>query len=115
MRARIANGSLQPGARLPSGREMAEQYGVALMTVQKALAMLRDEQVIATFQGRGAFVTNGAKEPTPSPEYAEITRQLGELRELIEQTGEHLDARLTALERAAGLTDDAPQSRQQRG
>jgi DNA-binding GntR family transcriptional regulator len=94
---------------------MAEQYGVALMTVQKALAMLRDEHVIATFQGRGAFVADGTQKTTPSPEYAEITRQLGELRDLITQTGEHLDARLTALEQAAGLTNDAPRSRPQRG
>jgi GntR family transcriptional regulator len=114
LRAQIASGALRPGTRLPSGRELAEQYDVALMTVQKALAMLRDEHVLLTSQGRGTFVTGEANQaPEPSPEYAEITRQLHELRDLVEQTAERLDERLSALEKSAGITPEAPQSPQQ--
>ncbi len=115
LRGQIDAGTLKPGARLPSGRELSEHYGVALMTVQKALAMLRDEHVIVTFQGRGAFVASGPPEVTPSPEYIEITRQLDEIRELVQQTAEHLDTRLAQLEQSAGLTNDAPKRLPRRG
>jgi GntR family transcriptional regulator len=114
LRAQIASGALRPGTRLPSGRELAEQYDVALMTVQKALTMLRDEHMLVTSQGRGTFVTGEAnRTPEQSPEYAEISRQLHELRDLVEQTAERLDERLSALEKSAGITPEAPQSPQQ--
>ncbi len=115
LRARIAAGDLTPGERLPSGRDLARQYGVALMTVQKALSALQDAGLLVSHRGRGTFVTAGAADvPTTTSEYALISRQLSELRELLEQTARHLDDRLTALERAAGLTARTPQSPRRR-
>lgn len=43
-------------ARLPGERELADQYGVALGTVRKALAILRDEGRIETTAGWGSYV-----------------------------------------------------------
>jgi GntR family transcriptional regulator len=104
LREAIAAGRLTPGQRLPSGRELSAQYGVALMTVQKALSFLRDDGVLIAHRGRGTFVaTDADARPAPSPEYTEISRQLGELRELLEQSAANLDTRLTALEKAAGV------------
>ena len=117
LRVLIATGALAPGQRVPSGRELAEQHGVALMTVQKALALLRDEGVLATHQGRGTFVAaaGGEAPAEPSTEFAEISRQLVDLRNLVQQTAQRLEDRLTALEESAALTPEVRRSPQQRG
>lgn len=56
LRENIATGKLGPGSRLPSGRELAKEFGTALMTVQHALRVLRDEGLVISQQGRGVFV-----------------------------------------------------------
>lgn len=61
--ARIASGELKPGARLRSERDLAEHYEVAYGTVRKAMAVLRDRELIETVHGRGTFI----KGQSPSP------------------------------------------------
>jgi DNA-binding transcriptional regulator YhcF (GntR family) len=56
MRAAILTRKYEPGERLPSFGELAKHFGVAPMTVQKAVGMLRDEGLIVTRQGKGSFV-----------------------------------------------------------
>ncbi len=43
--------------RLPSERDLAEEYGVAYQTVRHAMKLLRERGLIITRQGRGTFVT----------------------------------------------------------
>jgi DNA-binding GntR family transcriptional regulator len=63
--ARIAAGELKPGARLPAERDLADEYGVAYMTVRRAAQVLRERQLIITVQGKGTFVaTTPPAEPT---------------------------------------------------
>ena len=50
----VRSGQIEPGARLPSWRDLASQLGVARGTVRTAYEMLADEQLIA---GRGAAAT----------------------------------------------------------
>ena len=54
LRERIETGELGP--KLPSHMELANQMGVAPMTVQRALKILRDEGLIYSVPGRGTFV-----------------------------------------------------------
>ena len=54
--ARIGDGTLAPGARLPGERALAEQYGVALGTVRSALRVLRDKDLIITTPSLGTFI-----------------------------------------------------------
>lgn len=54
--ARIEDGRLQPGAKLPAERDMAEQYGVAYLTVRRAMAELRERGLIVTVIGRGTYI-----------------------------------------------------------
>lgn len=54
--ARIAAGELAPGARLPSERDLAAEYGVAYLTVRRAAAVLRGRGLIVTVHGRGTYV-----------------------------------------------------------
>jgi GntR family transcriptional regulator len=42
--------------KLPSERDLAEEYGTAYTTVRNAMAVLRDRGAIITRQGRGTFV-----------------------------------------------------------
>lgn len=52
----IANGKYPTGERIPSARELAEQYGVALTTVVRAVDELREDGLIETRRGKGSFV-----------------------------------------------------------
>ena len=56
LRAAILTRKLAPGEKLPSGNELAKRYGVARMTVQQAIRVLRDEGLIVSRQGSGVFV-----------------------------------------------------------
>jgi GntR family transcriptional regulator len=57
LREQIATGQLPPGARLPSSRELAAQHNVALTTAVRAVAMLREENLVTTTHGRGSYVS----------------------------------------------------------
>ena len=55
LRAAILTRKLAPGEKLPSGNELAQRYGVARMTVQQAIRLLRDEGLIVSRQGSGVY------------------------------------------------------------
>lgn len=52
----IEQGTLYPNAPLPSARKMAENYGVGVMTVQRALRELQQLRVTYSIAGKGTFV-----------------------------------------------------------
>jgi DNA-binding GntR family transcriptional regulator len=54
---------IQPGARLPAERDLAQEYGVAHLTVRRAAQVLRDRELIETVHGRRTFVAD----PLPRP------------------------------------------------
>jgi len=56
IRQRIAEGGWQPGMKLPSERELVQQFGCARMTVHHALRELEDEGLIERRQGLGSYV-----------------------------------------------------------
>ena len=56
LRTRIESGEFPPGGRLPSIPSLAREYRVAGITVRKALAKLREENLIVTVPGWGSFV-----------------------------------------------------------
>jgi DNA-binding GntR family transcriptional regulator len=105
LRGQIERGDLSPGERLPSGRDLANRYGVALMTVQKALTALGADGFVSSHTGRGTFVTapSGSR---PSTDLAALSQQLDELRDLVKATAERFDERLAALEAALALRED---------
>lgn len=55
--SQIHNGTLQPGDRIPSERELAEQYLVSHITSKNALAELADKGYITRQKGKGSFVS----------------------------------------------------------
>ena len=56
LRERIARGGWQPGVRLPSERELVQEFGCARMTVHRALRELEEIGLIERRQGSGSFV-----------------------------------------------------------
>jgi GntR family transcriptional regulator len=57
LRARIASGEIT--ARLPSERDLHQEFGVAPMTARKAVRLLADEGLVVTVTGRGTYVKRG--------------------------------------------------------
>ncbi len=57
LRLRIAQGDLEPGQRLPSVRDLAQQWGCTTSTVSRAYAILADEGLVTGHRGSGTRVT----------------------------------------------------------
>jgi GntR family transcriptional regulator len=55
--ADIDAGKLARDTRLPSEAELSAQYGVARVTVRRALEELRERGKVVTVHGRGTFVS----------------------------------------------------------
>jgi AcrR family transcriptional regulator len=67
IRARILSGELRPGERLPSTRQIAQQWGVAVATATKVIADLRDDGLVETHVGSGTVVAARAGRARPAP------------------------------------------------
>src|SRR5690349_8192485 len=82
LRVEIGSGKLAPGEKVPSIRKLADRFGVAPMTAQNAIEVLRNEGLVYTSLGRGTFVstsTGPAGTAAPSPEYLAISAHLNDL------------------------------------
>lgn len=56
IKAQIQDGRLAPGDRVPSERELSDQFGMSRMTARQALIELVREGLLYREQGRGTFV-----------------------------------------------------------
>jgi GntR family transcriptional regulator len=54
--ADIDAGKIAPDTRLPSEAELSQQYGVARVTVRRAIEQLRQRGKVVTVHGRGTYV-----------------------------------------------------------
>jgi DNA-binding transcriptional regulator YhcF (GntR family) len=63
LRAAILTKKFAAGERLPSQAELATRYDVARMTIQQALRVLREENLIVSRQGSGVFVRERTARP----------------------------------------------------
>jgi len=109
LRERISNGELAPGARLANQRQLAQSFGVTLMTLRQALELLERDHLIVRRHGLGTFVA------APSIDYdiLQLQRFAGDLS----AKGEHVATRLlgtrfaTADRRVAEALRLAPKAR----
>jgi AcrR family transcriptional regulator len=67
LRRRITAGELPPGAKVPSTRKIAGEWGVALATAAKALTTLTREGLVRAEPRSGTVVTGTAPAPAPGP------------------------------------------------
>src|SRR5438105_1215149 len=56
LRDKIGRGSIAPGERLPTQRDLAANFGVTVMTVRQALQLLEQEELVTMKHGLGTFV-----------------------------------------------------------
>ncbi len=56
LREKIWNKVYVPGTKLPTERELCDEYGVSRITVRHALMLLEEQGLIERMQGRGTFV-----------------------------------------------------------
>jgi len=79
IRAAIATGKLEPGAQLPTVRQLAVDLAVNANTVARVYAQLERDAILETRRGVGTFVRE-----SPSPQAARSHRER-ELRALIQR------------------------------
>ncbi|WP_255621299.1 GntR family transcriptional regulator [Pseudonocardia sp. DSM 110487] len=73
IRTRIASGALRPGDRVPSTRQVVRDFGVAMATATRALAVLRDEGLLVTRSGAGTVVRASGPPPRRSAPAHELS------------------------------------------
>ena len=59
LRRLILDGNLQPGQKLPSTRELAEELNVSRITIKTVYEQLSTEGFIQSKTGAGTFVADG--------------------------------------------------------
>ena len=58
LRERIRSGGLRPGDALPTQAVLMREFGAASLTVQKAMALLKQDGWAVSRPGKGAFVAH---------------------------------------------------------
>jgi DNA-binding GntR family transcriptional regulator len=100
IKADITSGRLAPHARLAGNRTLADEHGVALATLQKALKILQDEGWLVSTPAVGVFVSDQRPAESDAPVSLEtISQQL----DALQKTLESLNDRVTNLEEGQGL------------
>lgn len=75
LRGKIADGSWQPGDRIPSENELNRMFGVSRMTARGVLTQLVNDGLLFRVAGKGTYVAD-RKINTQSPAYQGIREQL---------------------------------------
>ena len=103
----IVNGNLQKGDKLPSIRDLVEQYGVNKDTVQRALRSLREESFIYAVNKSGYFVLKNVevnKDSSLEEDYSQLP--IEDLRICFNQSlASAHDLKLTRKEQASGMAE----------
>lgn len=60
---RIIDGQWKPGSSLPNEGSLAQQLGISIGTVRKALDLMENERIVLRRQGRGTFVKDYSQQP----------------------------------------------------
>src|SRR4051794_3787166 len=63
VRTLILRGTLRPGERLPSTRQLATKLGINRMTVEAAFSQLEADGLTSSHVGRGTFVNRLSAPP----------------------------------------------------
>jgi len=80
----IAAGQYLVGSRLPSERDLAEEFGVSRPTVREAMIALEIRGLVEARPGSGIYVTEATPTPGPAPELDIGAFELTEARRLFE-------------------------------
>jgi DNA-binding transcriptional regulator YhcF (GntR family) len=79
IRRMVASGQLEPGAPLPSIRDLAVKHAINPMTVSKVYALLESEGVLERHRGKPMTVASQPRTPSSAP------KRLTQLEPLLDQ------------------------------
>jgi DNA-binding FadR family transcriptional regulator len=79
----LLNGSLKPGDKLPTEKELMEQLGVSRTPVREAMKILEAIGVIQIKRGEGMFITRSLSQFTLNPLIFSLIMQSNNINELI--------------------------------
>ncbi len=105
----IADAGLQPGSKLPSEKELAEQLGTGRSSVREALRAMQEIGMIEVMHGKGAFVQNQSHKAIEAHLHflmnfeAQAREDLTELRQVLEAGLVQLAARRATDEDIAAI------------
>ncbi|MGG7508605.1 GntR family transcriptional regulator [Plantibacter sp. YIM 135249] len=79
VRARILDGALKPGMRLPPERELCLSLDISRVTLRKALLRLVEEGVLKSSHGRGWYVAGDDRKEWPNSleSFSETAQRMG--------------------------------------
>jgi DNA-binding FadR family transcriptional regulator len=80
----IAKGRYAPGSRLPTERDLAEEFAVSRPTIREAMIALEIRGLVGAKKGSGIYVTKTPPDLTPTPELDVGAFELIEARTLFE-------------------------------
>jgi GntR family transcriptional regulator len=83
----IANGSLAPGIRLPSIRELSRELKVSTITIKRAYSDLENEGYIITRIGLGSFVAGMSRDKLRQQKIDEIRKEIEKIVVTAEKIG----------------------------
>ena len=116
LREQIHSGRLKPGDALPTQTALMREFGASSLTVQKAMALLKQDGWAVSRPGKGAFVAHHDQADADDLDHPEVTAPAGgtaarvealeqALAEAVEQIAE-LRARVAVLEAGNGEQSD---------
>lgn len=97
---RIEAGEYPPGSSLPTYRQLAADYDVAVNTAIAAVRLVRDGGGVTIRRNAGAKVRDRSADPDFATELSEARNEVAELRATVQDMGaelERLESRLGAL------------------
>lgn len=80
----LLNGTLKPGDKLPTEKELMEQLGVSRTPVREAIKILEAIGVIQIKRGEGMFITNNFSHFTLNPLIFSLIMHSNNMKQLIE-------------------------------
>lgn len=80
----LLNGTLKPGDKLPTEKELMEQLGVSRTPVREAIKILEAIGVIQIKRGKGMFITNNLSRFTLNPLIFSLIMHSNNMKRLIE-------------------------------
>lgn len=84
LRQKISDDRLQPGDRLPTEKELIDEFGVSRTVIREAVSSLRADGLVEPRQGAGIFVQNLPAGPSSMPMFSAKVEKISEILEVLE-------------------------------
>jgi DNA-binding transcriptional regulator YhcF (GntR family) len=92
LRSQIASGRYPAGTALPSYRQLAAEYKVAVNTAMAAVHSLRDEGLVVGKPNAAAYVSDRPVQTDTKHELRSLRTEVGDLQRQLRQAGADLAA-----------------------